>query len=400
MFGSLAGKNIIVGVTGGIAAYKSCYLVSALKKAGANVDVIMTKNAAEFVSPLSFQTLSQRPCVTDTFSQDHPFEVEHISLAKKADLFVVAPATANIIAKMASGIADDMLSTTLLASKAPILIAPAMNCNMWENAATQENMEKLVRRGVHVAGPAEGLLACKDVGTGRMEEPAVIMEKAAAILTEKDLLGKRVLISAGASIEQIDPVRYISNYSSGKMGLALARRAWMRGAEVEMAAPEAVLEKAPKAVLKTAIASTEDLYQAMLQGQEKADIVILAAAPCDFRPESTSRQKIKKNGSGQMLLKLVETPDIAHALGEKKRPGQVLIGFAAETENLLDNARKKLSQKHLDCIVANDVSQEGAGFFVDSNIISILDSSGETSYPLMSKEEAADIILTKAKELF
>lgn len=393
------GKNIVLGVTGGIACYKSLELVSRLKKLGAEVDVIMTKNAMEFVTPLSFQTLSKRPCVFDTFKMAQPFELEHISLAKKASLFIVAPATANIIAKMAHGLADDLLSTTLLATRAKILLAPAMNINMLMHPATQENIETLKKCGVHIIEPEEGVLACGDIGKGRMAEPEEIINHIEYALTDKDLEGLSVLVSAGASLEEIDPVRYISNYSSGKMGYALARKAYMRGARVSLVSGRSQ-EKIPFGVDFTRIKSTEELKDCLLKKAESSDIVIQAAAPCDFRPKNRQDSKIKKDGSKKMLLELVENDDIARLLGQKKQGKQVLIGFAAETDNLFENAQKKLESKQLDFIVANDVTKKGAGFDTDTNIASIISKYSREDFEIMTKLSLADIILDRAKEVW
>lgn len=391
------GKSIVLGVTGGIACYKSLEIVSRLVKLGAELDVIMTKNAMEFVTPLSFQTLSKRPCVYDTFKMNQAFELEHISLAKKASLFIVAPATANIIAKMAHGIADDMLSTTLLATRAQIAIAPAMNENMLLNPATQENLEALKKRGVHIIEPASGLLACGDIGRGRMAEPCDIVSELEYLLTEKDLQGLNVLVSAGASIEEIDPVRYISNYSSGKMGYALANRAYMRGARVCLVSGKSS-ERAKNGVEIVNIKSTESLKCELLSRAEASDIIIQAAAPCDFRPSERRNTKIKKDGSGKMLLELIENDDIARLLGQRRREKQLLIGFAAETGDLIENARKKLKSKGLDFIVANDVTKKGAGFESETNIASIISENSVEDFEIMPKPELADIILDRAKE--
>ena len=395
----LTGKHIVLGVTGGIAAYKACEVVSRLKKLGAGVDVIMTENATKLVAPLTFETLSCRPVCVDTFSRTESWDVKHISLAQKADLFLVAPATANLMAKLAHGIADDMLSTTLLATKAPILLAPAMNTGMWTADATQANLRTLQSRGVHTVGPGTGFLACGDSGAGRMSEPAEIVEKVQELLLAKqDLSGLKVLVTAGPTVERIDPVRYLTNDSSGKMGLAIAQAAIDRGAEVTVLLGNVHLTPPPSAnVVK--VQSTMDLYDAMMAHCDRQDVIIQAAAPADFRVKDIAPEKIKKQDGAPMVLELIENPDIAKAVGQRKQPGQTLVGFAAETENLLENAEKKLGKKNLDLIVANDVSQEGAGFGVDTNIVTLLTHTGLESLPLMSKQDVAHRILDKVLEI-
>lgn len=391
----LQGKNIVLGVTGGIAAYKACEVVSRLMKEGASVDVIMTRNACQFVAPLSFQTLSRRPVVTDTFATPSQWEVEHVALAKKAQLFVVAPATANILAKMAAGMADDMLSTTLLATRAPILAAPAMNTGMLLHPATQENLRALAARGVRFVGPEGGLLACGDTGAGRMSEPRDIVEECVRMLDTRDMEGLKVLVTAGPTQEDLDPVRFLTNRSTGRMGYALAGEAQRRGAEVTLVSGPVSLA-APAGVAVEAIRSTEDLYRAMMRLAPGQDIVIQAAAPADFTPAQKMRQKIKKAGRGDLSVELVATPDVARAVGENRRPDQVLVGFAAETELVLDAARKKLLGKHLDMIVANDVTRPGAGFGVDTNIVTLVTQQGQEELPLLSKREVAAHILDRA----
>ena len=393
---ALDGKTVVLGVTGGIAAYKSCEVVSRLRKAGAAVHVIMTRNACRFVAPLTFETLSNHPCVTDTFDRPEQWEVEHVALAKRADVFVIAPATANIMAKLAHGIADDMLSTTALATRAPMLLAPAMNTGMWENAATRENLKTLLSRGVMTVGPEGGMLACGDVGAGRMSEPAQIVEKITEILTKgRDLRGLNVLVTAGPTREAVDPVRFITNRSSGKMGYAIAQAAAQRGARVTLVTGPVGLA-APDGVETVAVQTTEDLLDAMLRLCPDQDIVIQAAAPADYRPETVAPQKLKKRGDGRLTLRMIPTPDVAKAVGEGKKPGQILVGFAAETENLTDNAQKKLDGKNLDMIVANDVTKPGAGFDVDTNIAAFITRKGVWQLPLMSKRALADEILSAA----
>ena len=397
--GVLDGKTIVFGVTGGIAAYKSCEAVSRLKKLGATVCVIMTKNATEFVAPMTFETLSNQPCVVDPFARAERWEVEQVSLAKRADLFVIAPATANIMAKLAHGIADDMLSTTCLATRAPMLIAPAMNTGMWENVATQENLKILQARGMHFVGPEGGYLACGDVGAGRMSEPAQIVERCVQLLTAaRDMQGLRVLITAGPTCENIDPVRFITNRSSGKMGYALAEAALRRGAQVTLVTGPVSLTP-PQGAQVEPVRTTEDLLERMLALAPEQDIVIQAAAPADYRAQQIAPQKLKKQGDGALTLTFVPTPDVAKTVGEGKRDGQILVGFAAETETAVENARKKLDSKHLDMIVANDVTQPGAGFDVDTNIATIITHQQAESLPIMTKKALADEILTRALAL-
>lgn len=396
---ALEGKNIVLGVTGGIAAYKACELASRLRKAGAQVYGIMTKNACEFVAPLTFETLTNHPVVTDTFARPETWEVEHVALAKRADLFVVAPATANILAKMACGIADDMLSTTLLATRAPVLAAPAMNTGMWEHPATQANVRTLRGRGVHFIGPEGGFLACGDQGAGRMSEPAAIFAAIEALLsTAQDFSGLSVLVTAGPTREMLDPVRYISNRSSGKMGYAIAEAAARRGAKVTLITGPVSLAT-PSNVEAVPILSTQQLYEQMLARCGQADVVIQAAAPADFTPMQAAEQKIKKQAGQPLTLTLVETPDVAKAVGERKRAGQLLVGFAAETQRVLENAEKKLQNKHLDLIVANDVTAAGAGFDTDTNIVTFITHAGQEQLPLMSKRQVADELLDRILKL-
>ena len=386
----LTGREIVLGVTGGIAAYKSAEIVSRLRHLGAHVHVIMTRNATEFVSPLTFQTLSANPVVTDTFAAPEYWNVEHVALAKLADIFVVAPATANILAKMACGIADDMLSTTLLATKAPILAAPAMNTGMWTSAATQANVSVLQERGVHLIGPASGILACGDEGAGRMSEPEEIVHEIERILSAgQDLTGLKVLITAGATRERLDPVRFLTNDSSGKMGFALAEAARDRGADVTVVCGS-VTAPIPRNVSVIRIESAEDLLKAMSEQAPLHDIVIQAAAVADYRPAAAEDMKIKKKKGQEMILTLVENPDVAKAVGKMKKDGQTLVGFAAETDHLREFAQEKLTKKNLDLIVANDVTKEGAGFNTDTNIATLISKTGSRDYPLMSKRELAE----------
>ena len=396
---NLEGKQIVLGVTGGIAAYKACALCSFLKKAGAQVYVILTKNACQFVSPLTFETLSNHPAVTDTFARPETWEVEHVALAKRADLFVIAPATANILAKMACGIADDMLSTTVLATRAPILVAPAMNTGMWENAATKENVRILRERGVHFVGPEGGYLACGDTGAGRMSEPDQIAAAIDRLLHPvHDMDGLRVLVTAGPTREKIDPVRYITNRSSGKMGYAIAEAAALRGAQVTLVSGPTNLP-VPQGVERVDIQSTQDLLDAMTALCGEADLIIQAAAPADYTPAEAVDHKIKKQGDGPLVLTLRQTPDVAAEVGKRKTAGQTLVGFAAETDDVLKNAKGKLKKKNLDMIVANDVTAPGAGFDVDTNIVTFVTHAGTETLPCLPKAQVADELLTRALRL-
>ena len=391
----LTGRNIVLGVTGGIAAYKSAELVSRLRHLGANVHVIMTRNATEFVSPLTFQTLSANQVVTDTFQAPEYWNVEHVALAKLAEVFVIAPATANIMAKMAAGIADDMLSTTVLATRAPVLIAPAMNTGMWTAAATQANRKTLSERGIQFVGPESGILACGDEGAGRMSEPSDIVEAIGRILNrQKDYDGLRVLVTAGATRERLDPVRFMTNDSSGRMGFALAEAARDRGADVTVVYGN-VTVPVPDKTRKISVESARDLYDVMMKEVPGQDVVIQAAAVCDYRFAETKDRKIKKEEGQPLTLTLAENPDVAKAVGGIKREGQTLVGFAAETDNVQNNAVSKLKKKHLDMIVANDVTAPGAGFNVDTNIATLITADGTEAMPLQTKRQLADVILDR-----
>ena len=392
----LKDKNIVLGVTGGIAAYKACDLVSRLKKQGALVRVVLTANGAKFVPPLTFETLSSNPVVTDTFEPRK--SLEHISLAKWADAFVIAPASANCLAKLANGIADDLLSTTALAMTAPLLIAPAMNANMWRHPATQANFRLLLERGAKTVGPMSGHLACGDDDVGRMAEPEQIVEALDALLNpRRDFEGRHVLVTAGPTVERIDPVRYITNRSSGKMGYAIAEAARDRGAEVGLVSGPVNLA-APEGVEVVKIESSAELCAAVLARGDWADVVIQAAAPADYTPVNVSETKIKKTDAG-MMLELKNTTDIAKTLGERKHPGQVLVAFAAETDRVLENAKGKLEKKNADLIVANDVTRPGAGFGVDTNAVTLITRQDEKALPVMSKRDVADAILDKVAAL-
>ena len=395
----LTGREIVLGVTGGIAAYKSAEVVSRLRHLGANVHVIMTKNATEFVSPLTFQTLSANQVVTDTFQAPEYWNVEHVALAKRAEIFVIAPATANIMAKMACGIADDMLSTTVLATKAPVLLAPAMNTGMWTAAATQANLKTLQERGIQFVGPDSGILACGDEGAGRMSEPEAIVAAICDRLNARsDLAGMKVLVTAGATRERLDPVRYMTNDSSGKMGFAIAEAARARGAEVTTVYGN-VTAQVPAGIRRIQIESAQELYDVMMRETPEQDIIIQAAAVCDYRFEKTAKSKIKKAEGEALTLTLTENPDVAKAVGAIKKKGQTLVGFAAETDNVKKNAVDKLKKKNLDMIVANDVTMPGAGFNVDTNIAALITKDGVEEEPLMTKRELADKILDKIVEL-
>ncbi len=396
---NLTGRKIVLGVTGGIAAYKSAEIVSRLRHHGAEVHVIMTKNATEFVAPLTFQTLSANPVVIDTFASPEAWNVEHVALAKLAEIFVVAPATANILAKMACGIADDMLSTTLLATKARILAAPAMNTGMWNAEATRKNIETLRSRGVEFIGPESGILACGDEGAGRMSEPAEIVGRIEELLAGKtDMKGLKTLVTAGATRERLDPVRFLTNDSSGKMGFALAEAARDRGAEVTLV-KAATTAQIPSGVRILPAESAADLLKIMKEEAPGQDIVIQAAAVADYRPAHTSATKLKKRGNEPMILALEENPDIAKTIGQSKKNGQIYVGFAAETDHVESHAQEKLISKNLDMIVANDVTKPGAGFNTDTNIAVLITKEDQKELPLMSKRQLADIILDRVLKM-
>ncbi len=396
----LKGKNILLGVTGGIAAYKSADLASRLIKQHANVDVIMTENATQFITPLTFEALTHSRCVTDTFDRNHPWEVEHIALADKADVLVIAPATANCIAKLACGIADDMLTTTALACDCTKIIAPAMNTKMFENPVTQRNLNTLKELGYIIITPGDGYLACGTVGKGRMEEPVNIVD---AIIHEiacpKDMTGLNVLVTAGPTREAIDPVRYITNHSTGKMGVALAKAAACRGANVTLVAGPIDID-IPSYVSVVRVSSAQDMFDAVTTRSNEQDIIIKAAAVADYTPETVADDKIKKSDNDSDLsIKLARTQDILAWLGEHKKDNQILCGFSMETRDMLENSRKKLAKKNLDMICANNVKVEGAGFGVDTNVITIITKEKETELELMSKNDAAHCILTQLLEL-
>lgn len=385
-------KSIIIGVSGGIAAYKTAYLVSALSKTAADVNVIMTKNACEFISPLVFETLTGNKCYVDTFDRNFNFDVEHISLAKKADVFLVAPATANVIAKIANGIADDMLTTTFLASKCKKIISPAMNTAMFENQITQNNIAKLKEYGIDVIEPQSGLLACGDIGAGKMPEPGYLFDVIERdIAREKDMLGKKVLVTAGATMEALDPVRFLTNHSSGKMGFAIAKEAMLRGAEVTVVKANTTAE-IPNFVNIVEVSSAGDMFDAVTAVSDKQDIIVKAAAVADYTPESYVDSKIKKK-DGDLSIALKRTKDILKYLGENKKEGQFICGFSMETDNMLENSKIKLSKKNADMIVANNLKDVGSGFKIDTNAVTLITKDGHKSLELKSK---ADV----AKEIF
>lgn len=393
----LKGKTVVLGVTGSIAAYKIANLASMLVKLHADVEVLMTENATNFIHPLAFETLTQHKCLIDTFDRNFNYSVEHVSLAKKADVVLVAPATANVIAKLAHGIADDMLTTTVLACKCKKIVAPAMNTQMYENPVTQDNIKTLQHYGMEVITPATGMLACKDIGPGKMPECDVLLEY---ILKEiaypKDMAGKKVLVTAGPTRESLDPVRFLSNHSTGKMGYAIAKVAMLRGADVTLVSGPVSIPK-PAFVNVVDVTSAEDMYEAVTERFPDQDIVIKAAAVADYRPASVSDEKMKK-GDGELSIPLERTKDILAALGAIKRPGQFLCGFSMETQNMLENSRAKLTKKNLDMIVANNLKQSGAGFGTDTNIVTILTENNEWQLEKMSKESVADVLLTHILE--
>lgn len=396
----LKGKNILLGVTGGIAAYKAADICSRLVKLHANVDVIMTEHALNFITPNTFEALCHNKVTTDTFDRNHPFEVEHIALADKADCVIIAPATANIIGKLANGIADDMLSTTLLACRCPRLIAPAMNTHMWQNPIVQDNVSKLKHYGFSIIEPESGHLACGYDGSGKLASPEMIVDYVVnACAHEKDMAGLKVMVSAGPTCEDLDPVRYITNRSSGKMGYNIAKAAAARGADVTLVSGPVELP-APACVNVVNIRSAEDMYREITSRQEESDIIIKAAAVADYRPATVSDNKIKKKDDGSDLsLPLERTKDILKYLGEHKKEGQFLCGFSMETEKMLENSRKKLKKKNLDLIAANNVKVAGAGFQGETNVLTLISKDSENELPLMSKWDAANRLLDEILRL-
>ena len=392
-------RTIVLGVTGSIAAYKIASLASMLVKQHANVHVIMTQNATNFINPITFETLTGHKCLVDTFDRNFEFQVEHVSLAKVADLMLVAPASANVIGKMAHGIADDMLTTTVLACKAPIYVSPAMNTNMYENPIVQDNLHTLERYGMKVIDPASGYLACGDTGAGKMPEPETLFSYIESELAhEKDLTGKRVLVTAGATQEALDPVRYLTNHSTGKMGYALAKAAMLRGAQVTLVSGQTNLEP-PLFVDLVPIVSAQDMYEAVERRFDETDVLIMAAAVADYRPKEYVDQKIKKK-AGDNVLELARTTDIIGTLSGRKKPGQFLCGFSMETEHMLENSTAKLQKKKLDMIVANNLRTEGAGFGTETNVVTLIRERGQTELPKMSKLEVAHRILDEIVHAF
>ena len=394
---SLQGKCVLLGVTGGIAAYKMANVASGLRKAGAEVHVIMTENATQFITPLTFETLTNNRCVVDTFARDFQYDVTHVSLAKKADLILIAPATANVIAKLAHGIADDMLTTTVLASRCKKLVAPAMNTAMLENPMTQDNLETLRKYGFTIVEPAVGMLACKDVGSGKLPEPEVLLDRIAMeIAREKDYLGLHVTVTAGPTREALDPVRYLTNHSTGKMGYAIAREAMLRGADVTLISGPTSLAPVP-GVRMVPIVSAQDMFEAVKEALPRTDILIKSAAVADYRPAEVSPDKIKK-GEGEMAIPLERTPEILTWVSEHRHPGLFVCGFSMETKDLLDSSRKKLEKKHLDMVVANNLKVAGAGFGVDTNVVTILTDREVLELPLMGKDQVAARLLDEIRK--
>ena len=390
----LQGKTVVIGVTGGIAAYKIASLVSMLKKQHANVRVIMTENATNFITPVTFESLTGTKCLVDTFDRNFEFQVEHVSLAKQADIFMIAPATANVIAKVAHGLADDMLTTTFLACKKPKYIVPAMNTQMYENPITQDNLEICRKYGMHVIEPASGYLACGDTGAGKMPEPETLFEH---ILQEiafpKDLAGKKILVTAGPTQEAIDPVRYITNHSTGKMGYAIARAGARRGAEVTLVSGP-VNQTVPLGVTLVPVVSARDMFEAVTSRSGEQDAIIKSAAVADYRPAVVGTEKTKKS-DGDMSIALERTDDILSWLGNHRREGQFLCGFSMETQNMLENSKAKLEKKHVDMIVANNLKTAGAGFGTDTNVVTLITKDGAEELEKMSKDQVAHVLLDR-----
>lgn len=394
---NLNGKNVLLGITGGIAAYKMANVASALMKTGSGVDVIMTENATKFITPLTFETLTHRKCYTDTFDRNFQYDVLHISLAQKADVMLIAPATANVIAKLAHGIADDMLTTVALAAKCPKLIAPAMNTAMLENPITQDNLKTLERYGFIIIPPDSGLLACRDVGSGKLPKEEVLLDYVyRTVAKEKDLAGLHITVTAGATQEALDPVRYLTNHSTGKMGYALARAAMMRGAQVTLIHGETALQPVPF-VTDVPITTAQDMCDAVCEAFPQTDILIMAAAVADYRPAAIAEHKMKKSDN-ELSIPLARTTDILGKLGPQKRSNQFVCGFSMETEHLVENSAAKLEKKHLDMICANNLKVAGAGFGVDTNVITLITAQGATELPLMAKADVADAILDAIRD--
>ena len=390
----LKGKTVLLGVTGSIAAYKIAYLASALKKLHAQVHVLMTQNATNFINPITFETLTGNKCLVDTFDRNFQFSVEHVSIAKQADVVMIAPASANVIGKLAHGIADDMLTTTIMACKCKKIVSPAMNTNMYENPIVQDNLAILQHYGYEVIEPASGYLACGDTGAGKMPEPEMLLDYILReIAKEKDLLVRKVLVTAGPTQEAIDPVRYITNHSSGKMGYALAKAAMLRGADVTLVSGPCAIEPPPFVKL-VPVVTAKEMFDAVTSVSFEQDIIIKAAAVADYRPANVYEDKVKKHEE-QMSIKLEKTDDILGYLGEHRLPGQFLCGFSMETQNMLGNSRAKLGKKHLDMVAANNLKVAGAGFQGDTNVLTLITQDEDVSLQLMSKEDAANVILDK-----
>lgn len=389
---NLQGKCVLLGITGGIAAYKMANVASGLRKAGATVHVIMTENATKFITPLTFETLTNNRCVVDTFARDFQYDVKHISLAKAADLILIAPATANVIAKLANGLADDMLTTTVLAARCKKLVAPAMNTAMLENPITQDNLAKLKKYGFDIIEPAVGMLACKDVGSGKLPEPETLLDCIAMELArEKDMAGLHVTVTAGPTQEALDPVRYLTNHSTGRMGYAIAREAMLRGADVTLISGPTALKPVP-GVKTVDVVSARDMFEAVQAALPETDILVKAAAVADYRPVSIAEDKIKKQ-DGDMAIPLERTDDILGWVAEHRHPGLFVCGFSMETRDMIENSRKKLARKHLDMIAANNLKVVGAGFGVDTNVVTILTADGIQELPLMGKDQVAAKLL-------
>ena len=394
----LKGKTVLLGVTGGIAAYKAAYLASALVKQHCSVEVILTEHATKFIAPLTFEQLTGNRCMVDTFDRNFSHQVEHIALARRTDLVLVAPATANVCAKLAHGLADDMLTTTVLACSCPKLIAPAMNTGMYENPVTQDNLDLLRKYGWEVIAPASGRLACGDVGAGKLPEPDLLLQHILRVLAKPhDLAGKRVLVTAGPTQEALDPVRYLTNHSTGKMGYAIARMAMLRGAQVTLVSGPTALEP-PPFVEVVPVVSAQDMFEAVTSRQEQSDFIFKAAAVADYTPADYSDDKVKKKG-GDLSIPLKRTQDILQYLGDHRRPGQVICGFSMETRDMLKNSAAKLEKKHVDMICANNLKVAGAGFGTDTNVLTLITKEGAEELPLLSKEEDADRVIDKALEL-
>lgn len=395
----LKGKTVVLGVSGSIAAYKAANIASMLKKLEADVFVVMTKNAENIINPITFDSLTGHKCVSDTFDRNHEFNIEHIALADRADVMCIAPASANIIGKLANGIADDMLSTTAMAMDCPIIVSPAMNTKMYNNPILQDNLKKLEGYGMTIIPPDDGRLACGAVGSGKMPSEQVIVDYILrAIAKEKDLEGKKILVTAGATREAIDPVRFVTNHSTGKMGYAIAKAAMLRGAEVTLVSAHADIE-VPPFVNVINVVSAADMFEAVADNYKKNDIIIKAAAVADYTPSATASEKIKKS-DGVMTLEFARTRDILKWLGENKNDGQIVCGFSMETQNVLENSTAKLKKKNVDMIAANSLREAGAGFGTDTNHLTLISKGGAIDIPMMSKEKAADILLDKLLEIY